>query len=452
MKIIIVSWHCPPINTIAAVRVGKLARHLIAAGHEVRIVTVRRPDPDRSLELGLDVALISRTPFLDLDRLLDRRRRPGSAAAAGADAIPPAPTRADRAAGWRRRLSELYRGLVFLPDRQVGWGPSLLRTLTRTIASFGPDLVLASGPPFSSFIWTAIAARRTGVPWIAEFRDRWSEDTYTEIAGWRRPFDAWLERRVVGSAAAIVTVSEPWRELYATKFAKPTISVMNGYDPADLPQAAPPPRGGLPLTLVHVGTIYRGRRDPTALCQALRQGGFTPSEIRLVFYGRHLEWVDEIAHAVGVRDFVELHHPVPYAQALALQTRADLLLLLQWNAPGEAGNVPGKLFEYLAARRPIVGLGPEDGVPARLIRERRAGLFTNDPGALAAWLRERVEEKRRTGMVAALPDAAAAGLTREDQFALLTAFLERRRRTPEQSGMIGSTLRSNPARKSRRAV
>lgn len=453
MKIIIVSWHFPPINTIAAVRVGKFARYLVTAGHDVRVVTAQRPDPDRSLELELDPAFITRTPFLDLDRIFDpRRRRPP--ARAGASPSPSGTIPAARQSGGnvRRKLSGLYRGIVFFPDGQVGWGRYLLGTLSQTIESFAPDLVFASGPPFSTFVWAAIAAHRAKVPWIAEFRDRWSEDTYTDIAGWRRPLDRWLEKRVVASAAGIVTVSEPWREFYAAKYQKPTISVMNGYDPADMPKVPGLQPAGLPVTVVHVGTIYRDRRDPSALFRALRQGNFGPEEIRLVFYGQYLQWVDELARALGVRGFVELHHPVPYKEALDLQTRADLLLLLQWNAASEAGNVPGKLFEYFAASRPIIGLGPENGVPARLIRERRAGLFANDPAALAAYLRDRVQEKHRTGIVAPLPATAGAGLARDDQFARLTAFLERRCSAPEQSGMTASTLRGDPVGKSRRVV
>jgi hypothetical protein len=146
--------------------------------------------------------------------------------------------------------------------------------------------------------------------------------------------------------------------------------------------------------------------------------------LRLVFYGQYLEGVAELARRFDVEAFVKLRSTVPYRQALELQKGADLLLLLQWNAASELGNVPGKLFEYLATGRPILGLGPEAGVPARMVRKRGAGLFSNDPTVIAGYLRDRVEEKRRSGVVAPLPETAREGLTRDEQYAHLERFLQ----------------------------
>jgi hypothetical protein len=120
---------------------------------------------------------------------------------------------------------------------------------------------------------------------------------------------------------------------------------------------------------------------------------------------------------------VEVHDPVPYADALQLQASADVLLLLQWDDPADEGNVPGKVFEYLAVRRPILGLGPENGIPARLIRERAAGLFANDPDVIAGQLSRWTEEKRACGHVPRLPVEVTRGLTRDEQYMALDRYL-----------------------------
>ncbi len=125
----------------------------------------------------------------------------------------------------------------------------------------------------------------------------------------------------------------------------------------------------------------------------------------------------------AVADRVVVHPHVPRAQAAAIQQRADVLLLMQWNDPREQGNLPGKLFEYLGARRPILGLGLEDGVPARIIRERAAGCFSNDPAQIAAQLAAWLDTKRRLGHLPPLPPEAAAGFTRAEQFATLERLL-----------------------------
>jgi len=97
---------------------------------------------------------------------------------------------------------------------------------------------------------------------------------------------------------------------------------------------------------------------------------------------------------------------------------------MQWNDPREQGNVPAKLFEYMATGRPILGIGIEDGVPARLIAARGAGLYANDPQRIAEQLGRWVADKRATGRVAPVDPAARLGLARDEQFENLFGFLE----------------------------
>jgi hypothetical protein len=96
---------------------------------------------------------------------------------------------------------------------------------------------------------------------------------------------------------------------------------------------------------------------------------------------------------------------------------------MQWSDPREQGNVPGKLFEYLGARRPILLIGLEGGVPDSLIRERNAGHLARDPEQVRALLASWIEQKQRPGGIPLLPPEVTAGLLRDAQFAQLPAFL-----------------------------
>ncbi|MDH3665062.1 MAG: hypothetical protein OEU92_34455, partial [Alphaproteobacteria bacterium] len=230
----------------------------------------------------------------------------------------------------------------------------------------------------------------------------------------------------------------------------PTKTVMNGFDPRDFSLDVDPP-AGLPVRLLHAGTIYPGRRDPRPLFEAVRRSGFGPDEVRLQFYGRQLDTIRALADEIGVSDLVEIGDAIPYKDAIALQKRADVLLLMQWNDPADEGNVPAKVFEYLATNRQILGMGPLDGVPARLVRERQAGFFSNDPDEIAACLGDWVEEKRRTGRVAPPARKAANGLERDAQYRRLERFClsitseerQRREAAPKPSAAaIASTSRS----------
>ncbi|MGI9435247.1 MAG: hypothetical protein ACR2Q4_10545, partial [Geminicoccaceae bacterium] len=261
------------------------------------------------------------------------------------------------------------------------------------------------------------------VPWIAEFRDRWVDDPYAVRPWWRARFDGALEELLIRRAAGIVTVSEVWSRFYADKYGLPTECVMNGFDPKDF-AADLQPTPSLPLRLLHAGTIYPGRRDPTALFQAIKHRGFSPDQLRLQFYGRNLETIAELADLHDVSGFVDLGEAVPYRQAIELQQRADVLLLLQWNDPADEGNVPAKIFEYIATNRQILGLGPVNGVPARLVRERHAGIFSNDPDEIAEQLRLWIGEKQRTGQVVPPDRSAARGLDRDAQYRRFDRFCQ----------------------------
>ena len=427
MKILLITWHFPPKNVIAALRVGKLARYLHGAEHDIRVLTVKDEDGNRSLKLEVPAENVCRTDWIDIDRFV----HPFTHAEAASGPNPAATAGASRATGrpsaWRRlraRVAEAYNNLFFLPDRQVGWIPPLIAEARRLTRHWRPDVIYVSGPPFSPFLAARRLSRELGVPWVAEYRDRWSNYAYVPRPGWRNRIDDWLERRVTASAAAIVTVSAPWSDYYRERFDKPVATVLNGYDPADFPAkpADDIPRDGC-VRIAHMGSLYSGLRDPSPLFAAIARSDLTPAELRVQFYGTQEQHILPLAREFRVEAYVEVAGALPYGRAVARQRISDVLLLLQWNDPDDKGNVPGKFFEYLAARRPILGIGQADGVPARLIREREAGLYSNDPDAILAQLARWIDQKRDQGGIAPTPDNVCRGFSRDEQFAQLDGFL-----------------------------
>ncbi len=441
MKILLLTWHFPPVNTIAAVRLGKMARFFHQRNHRLRVLTAARTDGNVSLKLELPANLVESARWIDIDKIVHplshlrahlrgthRWNRPAKPAVPANGAAQGLAQGATQGAipSLRHRISEVYNNLFFFPDRYIGWVPPAVRAGRRLIAAWRPDLIYASGPPFSVCLAADLLARRTGTPWVAELRDRWVDDPYFGRPAWRYAVESRLERRILDGAAAIDTVSEPWAAFYRTRYGKPTETIYNGYDPADFARLAPPPpvADGC-LRILHAGTIYAGFRDPTPLFQAIAAAGLGAEQVKVIFYGTEDRFVRPLARAAGVEAVVEVHGAVSYERSLALQRAADVLLLLQWNNPRQQGNIPAKVFEYFAARRPILGIGFEDGVPARWIRERGAGLYSSDPAVIADQLGRWIAARRETGAVAALPESARAGLARDAQYAKLEAFLGR---------------------------
>jgi glycosyltransferase involved in cell wall biosynthesis len=324
-----------------------------------------------------------------------------------------------------RHAGSLYGQATNWPDPQIGWLPFALRDGARLLRTWRADLIYASVPPLTGALVASRLARRFRVPWIAEFRDLWVDHPYYDAPAWRRRLERLQERRTLQSAAGLVTVSDAWADVLRQRFDKPTATILNGFDPDDFPAEPPPPGDPRQLTILYTGTLYPGRRDPGPVFAAAARLGEIGRRIRFLFYGADPSTVQAMAREAGVEDRVDARPPVAYAEAVALQRAADILLLLRWNDPTERGVVPGKLFEYLAARRPIICLGYPEGAVPEVIHERRAGLVSEDPERIAAELRRWITEKEETGIVAPLPLDARRGLSRPEQFAILMRFMER---------------------------
>jgi glycosyltransferase involved in cell wall biosynthesis len=385
MKILIVSFAFPPSNVIGAVRVGKLARYLDRRGHDVRVLTTDLVE-DRSLPLEISRERVFYTEYRQRRHWIDRmvrmlRGRTAVAAEGRREDVPPqdgAPARS-----LRQTFRRHYFGLMHIPDMRADWLRTAIPAGRRLISEWKPEIIFASAPPNTGLMVASRLARTHKLPWVADFRDLWVDNPYYSEPGWRKRFDAILEPRILRSAAGLVTVSPIWAEQLRRRHRKDITVVYNGYAEEDFPPLAPRVDPGEILTIRYMGSIYRGFRDPAALFSAI---ALLPDQLRtrinVEFFSDAGDAVLDAAAAHRVENVVAVKPRVPYRRALALQMEADVLLLLQSSDQRDEGNLPAKLFEYLYARRPILFIGYERGVAARLVIERRAGLVSNSPAQI----------------------------------------------------------------------
>ena len=194
-----------------------------------------------------------------------------------------------------------------------------------------PDILVASAPPNSGLVVASRISRVCGVPWVAELRDLWVDNSYYEEPAWRLWVDRLFERRILGSAAGLVSVTPRWAESLRRRYPKPTACILNGYVEEDFPPHPVGPPPGDTLSILYTGSLYSGYRDPRPLFQAIGLLGAERDRVAIHFYGPPRAGVEPLAAAHGVADRVFVHDPVSYKASLALQTSADILLLLQWN-------------------------------------------------------------------------------------------------------------------------
>lgn len=417
LRVLFVSFTFPPYNAVGAIRTGKTAKYLASFGHDVRVLSARDQDlGDPTLPLEIAPERVAFTRWLD-PRAPVRRLRRGHPS--GADA----PAKAGTGARAALRLSRLVRTFAYLPDPQIGWLPFALREGAKLTRTWEPDVILASSSPVTSLLVASALSARTGAPWVADLRDLWVDNHYYAYEPWRRPLERRFERRVLGSAAALVTVSEPLAETLRARFGRPTTVVLNGFDESDYPERTRSAEHE--LRIVYTGNIYPGRQSPEPLFAALAELGPEGAAIRACFYGTSPGALAGLAERYGVAEQVSVEPAVSHLAALGVQRSADVLLHLLWNDPSEPGVYGAKLFEYLGARRPILAVGGMGGVADAMIRERRAGVVSADPAEIATALRGWLREKVAGGEIADSPPEVAAGVSRAEQTRVLEEVLRR---------------------------
>jgi hypothetical protein len=321
-------------------------------------------------------------------------------------------------AGVVHRIGAVYRSLM-IPDAEIGWGWPASRAGRRLTAGWEPDVIFGSSPPYTALLAARAVATPAGIPWVAGLRDLWSD--YPRRWKQLRWLDRVLESRVLSTAAGAVVTTDEAAEVLRARYPMPVATVMNGYDPDDLADRSQR-ADSQELRIVHTGVLMHEQRDPTPLFVAMREVQRSGRTVVAEFFGRDSAVAATVAERAGVDDLVKVGGPIPHADSLHVQRDADVLLLLQTNDPAERHTCPAKLFEYAAARRPVLCLGPDDGVVERLVREYSLGVVARRPDDIAGELRRWLDLKA----AGSIPDLSAeppVDLSRARQVDKLARFL-----------------------------
>jgi len=400
-RVLVISFFYPPFNTIGGLRVSKMTRYLAELGWDVRVVTTDSDDTAADLPVEIDERAIVRAHGFDVNALPKRIIGSGRIGRYGYEvpgALRPL-----------RTLGEIYRNLTNFPDGQVGWYRPAVRAARKLVTTWRPDVVFSSLYPATSHLVAHAIAADSGLPWVCEYRDPWTDSRSRRRAGPLYRLERWLEDRTVSAASAIVTVSDSWGEELARRFRRVPVHIIpNGYDASDYPADVTPPRDG-PLTIVYTGRLYP-RQDPTKLLTAIAALRAVDVQVQARFVGRYLGSVREVARALGLHeDSVRVDEPVSHRDALVRQRSAHALALFLGDDE-DVGWRPAKLYEYLGARRPILMVGGTSAHEARAILAKcGAGTAVTTVDEAATALRAWSDELRTTGQVTYEGDALCVG-------------------------------------------
>lgn len=373
-RVLVITYYWPPSGGSGVQRWVKFSKYLPENGWQPVIYTPENPDlTTRDKTLGEEIpecAEVIRRPIFEPYGL--GRRLFGKDAASQTEVNP---INAQHKS-LKQRLMMAIRGNFFIPDPRCMWiGPSV-RFLKKYLHRHPVDIIVSTGPPHSMHLIARKVALATGIPWIADFRDPWTKMFYFKhlhLGRWAGHRHRVLEQKVLDDASVIVAVSPLVQQEFKDMTTTPVKLITNGYDESDFEQVVEP--DGY-FNLVHTG-LFASDGNPESLWKALADKCRTDQEFKDMLRIRLAGKTDrEII--MSIREYgldgnlFDLGYQ-SHQTAVREQKGASVLLLPLRKEPEYKAVLPGKLFEYLASCRPVLGIGQTDGAMATIIRDTKAG-------------------------------------------------------------------------------
>ncbi len=288
----------------------------------------------------------------------------------------------EKEASFSQKLSVWVRGNLFIPDARMFWIKPASKALNDYLKHNKVDAIVSTGPPHKPHMIALNVIKKNNIPSLADFRDPWTNiDFYDKLrlTNWADKKHKRLELEVLNKASQVVTVTWSWAEDFKRISDKMPMVITNGYDPEDFVKA-----GTLKLdkkfTITHAGSL-NDDRNPHSLWKALAElnkeiEGFV-NDLEIKFIGQVAPVaIDELTQN-GLAKNLNLIDNLPHKKVVSEIMKSQLLLLPLNDTPNIDGVVPGKLYEYIGANRPIVCIGKPAGDAAKIIRETNAGSISD---------------------------------------------------------------------------
>jgi len=283
--------------------------------------------------------------------------------------------------GMAEQISVWLRGNLFIPDARCFWVKPSVKYLSEYIKKNKIHAIISTGPPHSMHLIALELSQKFKLPWIADFRDPWTNIDYyrdLKLTSWADKKHHALEKKVVTNATRVVVVGNQMKMEFEQAFGRKVDLITNGFDEDDVTKQLTPPINK--FTIAHVGTLVRSR-NPVALWKALAHLTKSDHEFGNILEIRLTGKVDiEVRNSIiayELEKYVTYIDYLPHNKVISEQQNASVLLLILNNTPNAKGILTGKMFEYLAAKRPILCVGPTDGDAAKIISETQSGQTFN---------------------------------------------------------------------------
>lgn len=357
-KVLLVAYHFPPLSGGGVFRTLKFTKYLPEFGYQPHVLTVKNPR-----ERTKDVTLLRELP---------------------------AEATVHRTFSFEHRILRLPRLLninlkwFYIPEDNIGWLPFAVWHGQKIIRKENINVVFATAPLFTSFLIGALLKKKTGKPLVVDYRDPWTQNIFikypTEL---HRKIEEKLEKFVLETADHVIVTAEPMKHKLIEKypFTEGKIeTITNGFDPEDFKNLTGR-KDRKKFVITYAGSLYglrTGRQFFKALKELIEEKPELQTQIQVLFAGHHSRQAKLLIEEFGLEHVIIFLGYKSHQETLKLMTNADVLLLImssQEVSDAKTGPlaIPGKIFEYLGAKRPILAIAPS-GTAADIISSTKTGV------------------------------------------------------------------------------
>jgi glycosyltransferase involved in cell wall biosynthesis len=399
-RVLIITYYWPPSGGSGVQRWVKFAKYLPKEGWQPVIYTPENPELttiDKTLAEEIPPeAEIVKTHIFEPYGIYRKLMGKGSSTdlkaltSAGSDGNEVNPVNGGKKS-WKQKLSLYIRGNFFIPDPRIMWVRPSVKFLKSYLKKHPVDAIVSTGPPQSMHLIGLKLSRATGLPWLADFRDPWTKIFYfkhLELTPKSEAKHQALEKKVVDGATRVIAVSPMVKKDFEAITSTPVELITNGFDEEDFND---PFEADEYFNITHTG-LFASDGDPEILWKVLSAKCQDDKEFRKLLRIRLVGKTDqEIVNSIEAAglgpNLVNLGYQ-SHEVAVREQRNASVLILPLRKEPEYEAVLPGKLFEYLASRRPILGIGQTDGAMAQVVRNTGSGIVYdwNEEQKIRRWV------------------------------------------------------------------
>lgn len=269
------------------------------------------------------------------------------------------------------------------PDGMKYWTKPAIETSQKIINEKEMDAIISSSFPITSHIIAKKLNEKYNIPWIADLRDLWNKNPYIHHNKIRNYFENRLEKDTFKNVDALTVTSSRTKKILEEIHPNKNIyTVENGFDKDYYRKFNRiPNKKNKKLNITYAGRLYHGKRDPeilfTSINELIREKKIDKNKLTIDFYGDKSN-IYNISEKYNLEDIVNINGYIPHEEVLLKEKESDVLLLLSWNNPKEEIFIPGKIFEYMGLKKPVLSIGYKKGSLKDIISETEIGYHTDN--------------------------------------------------------------------------